>query len=281
MQSGSACGQQRQPPDPFVSPNFFTPCPQSRRLSHRALLWWITLSSSLSCTSRVLSTPPCQVCPSHRPPLDHCELKCRLAWTVDLLSCTFSPNQAVPAHLSPDSLAMEFCRPRNYPHTREVDARDGALVTSTPSAQPWSADFSTLSSLEILHATMFFPTALALKSSALTILLKLLGLDFALARAVSKDPQTFAVHPSNDHSLAANGTTQPKVQLHPRKHSAYLHEGSSATPCSLSHQPIPFAVALSLLLPLIDLGASLKPPCGVQSISPATTRSRCPPHSCT
>ena len=31
----------------------------------------------------------------------------------------------------------------------------------------------------------------------------------------------------------------------------------------------------------LDLGASLKPPCGVQNISPATTRSRCPPHLCT
>ena len=140
-----------------------------------------------------------------------------LAWTVDLLSCTFSPNQAVPAHLSTDALAMCCAGQAVTQHTCEVDPRSGALVTSTPFVRYWSADFGTLSRLSMVCTPgAFLLTALASTSSepaALTLsstLLKLLDLDFALARAVSKDPETSAVHPSNDHRLAANGTTQPK-----------------------------------------------------------------------
>ena len=109
------------------------------------------------------------------------------------------------------------------------------------------------------------------------------------------------IHPTITVSRA-NGTTQPQeltgtvqflesFRLPPRRFPSISfslaslrpsgkHRTSASNPCRFP-QPIPFAVALSLLLPLIDLGASLKPPCGVQSISPATTRSRCPPHSCT
>ena len=154
-----------------------------------------------------------------------------LAWTVDLLSCTFSPNQAVPAHLSTDALAMCCAGQAVTQHTREVDPRSGALVTSTPFVRYWSADFGTLSRVSMVCTPgAFLSTALASTSSepaALTLsstLLKLLKLDFALTRAVSKDPETSAVHPSNDHRLAA--ATAPSGSS---KASAYLHESSPAS----------------------------------------------------
>ena len=203
---------------------------------------------------------------------------------MDLLSCTFSPNQAVPAHLSPDSLAWSSAV-HAITHTPVKSMQEMAHWSPQRAPHDPGAPISALYPGLRSARQDVFPRSTGLevqRPDRLDLVVHPAKITRPCARAVSKDPQTIAVHPSNNHSHAANGTT---------KASAYLNEGSPASrsskhrtsasnPCRFP-QPIPFAVALSFLLPLNDLGASLKPPCGVQSISPATTRSRCPPHSCT
>ena len=230
MQSGSACGQQRQPPDPFVSLNFFTPCPQSRRLSHRALLWWITLSSSLSCTSHVLSTPPCQTCPSHRPPLNRVEI--RLAWTVNLLSCTFSPNQAVAAHLSPDSLAWSSAV-HAITHTPVKSMQEMAHWSPQRAPHNPGAPISTLYPGLRSARQDVFPHSTGLEVQRLDHPAQITRPRFRPRTSRQQGPPERLpfVHPTITVSrrTAPHNPKNSPVQSGSSEASAYLHEGSPAS----------------------------------------------------